>query len=334
MAQINAILGAYAYAVEEDFAKASDQLREAINAAEATGDLISLVMANHWMGHVLADSCEFEQALPYLNKGLEINTMANILWGISAHKSCIARTVYLFQGNVNVGYPMSLDGLQTAEESGDAYSKAEAHFSMAFACLEKRQLVQAKKHLLEGCGLCERFQFVALHSGYEWCLGEIHFLTEQYDESKKHYANAIRILNLNSLYPSVTRVCELAMARTMVLNHEKVTNLDVLLTYIDKNRVKFHEGKLRRHLAEILLNLDEPKIHEAESWIHEAIASDRRNGLLFDLAKDLIVCGELDQRKGDLLKAKEMVGEAINILRDCGADGWVEKYEKELAKLK
>jgi len=51
---------------------------------------------------------------------------------------------------------------------------------------------------------------------------------EQYGESKKHYANAIRILNLNSLYPSFARGCELAIARTMVLNHEKVTNLDAL----------------------------------------------------------------------------------------------------------
>jgi len=334
MAQINAILGAYSYAVEEDFAKASDQLQEAINAAEATGDLISLVMANHWMGHVLADNCKFDQALPYLNKGLEINTMANILWGISAHKSCIARTVYLFQGKVNVGYPMSFEGLQTAEESGDAYSKAEAYFSMGFAYLEKRQLGQARKHLLEGCGLCERFQFVALQSGCAWCLGEICFLMEQYGESKKHYANAIRILNLNSLYPSFARGCELAIARTMVLNHEKVTNLDALLTYIDRNRVKIHEGKLRRELAEILLNLDEPKIHEAESWIHEAIMADRQNGLLFDLATDLAVCGEVYKRKGDGPKAQENLGKAIEILKECGAEGWVTKYEEEMAMLK
>jgi class 3 adenylate cyclase/tetratricopeptide (TPR) repeat protein len=334
MAQVNAILGAYAYAVEEDFAKASDQLREAINAAEATGDLISLVMANHWMGHVFADNCEFDQALPYLNKGLEINTLANILWGISAHKSCIARTVYLFQGKVNVGYPMSLEGLQTAEESGDAYSKAEAHFSMGFAYLEKRQLVQAKKHLLEGCGLCERFQFVALHSGCEWCLGEVYFLMEQYGESKKHYANAIRVLNLNSLLPSFARGCELAMARSMVLNHEKVTNLDALLTYIDRNRVKIHEGKLRRQLAEIWLNLDEPKINEAESWVHEAIVADTQNGLRFDLARDLCICGEVYTRKGDPLKAKGMYGEAVELFKECGAEGWVERYEMELAKLK
>ena len=334
MAQINAILGAYAYAVEEDFAKASDQLREAINAAEAMGDLISLVMANHWMGHVLADSCEFDQALPYLNKGLEINTMANVLWGISAHKSCIARTIYLFQGKVNVGYPMSLEGLQTAEESGDTYSKAEAHCSMAFAYLFKRQLEDAKKHLLEGCGLCERFQFIALLSIMEWGLGELYFTMDQYSKAKTHYSNAIQVLNSNSLFPSFARGCELAMARAMVLNHEKITNLDVLLTYVDKNRVKLHEGRLRRHLAEILLNLDEPKINEAESWIHEAIMADRQNGLRFDLARDLSICGEVCNRKGDPLKAKGMYGEAIELFKECGADGWVTKYEEEMVMLK
>jgi len=28
----------------------------------------------------------------------------------------------------------------------------------------------------------------------------------------------------------------------------------------------------------------------------------------------------------------ENLGKAIEILKECGADGWVEKYEKELAK--
>ncbi len=30
-------------------------------------------------------------------------------------------------------------------------------------------------------------------------------------------------------------------------------------------------------------------------------------------------------------KARENLGKAIEILEGCGADGWVEKYEKELA---
>jgi tetratricopeptide (TPR) repeat protein len=165
-------------------------------------------------------------------------------------------------------------------------------------------------------------------------MGEIYFLMEQYGESRKHYANAIRILNLNSLYPSFARGCELAMARSMVLNHEKLPNLDDLLTYIDRNRVKIYECKLRRQLAEILLNLDEPKIDEAESWVHEAIVADTQNGLRFDLARDLCICGEVYNRKGDPLRAKGMYGEAIELFKECGADGWVERYQKELVKLK
>ena len=32
-------------------------------------------------------------------------------------------------------------------------------------------------------------------------------------------------------------------------------------------------------------------------------------------------------------KAKENLNKAIEILKECGADGWVEKYEKELSDL-
>jgi len=31
--------------------------------------------------------------------------------------------------------------------------------------------------------------------------------------------------------------------------------------------------------------------------------------------------------------AKENLNKAIEILKECGADGWVEKYEKELAAI-
>jgi hypothetical protein len=34
-----------------------------------------------------------------------------------------------------------------------------------------------------------------------------------------------------------------------------------------------------------------------------------------------------------ITKAKENLNKAIEIMEECGADGWVEKYEKELAKL-
>jgi hypothetical protein len=34
--------------------------------------------------------------------------------------------------------------------------------------------------------------------------------------------------------------------------------------------------------------------------------------------------------KRDGLKAQENLGKAIEIQKECGADGWVDKYEKEM----
>jgi hypothetical protein len=41
----------------------------------------------------------------------------------------------------------------------------------------------------------------------------------------------------------------------------------------------------------------------------------------------------LFKRKADFPKVKENLTKATDIFKDCGADGWAEKYEKELAEL-
>jgi hypothetical protein len=53
----------------------------------------------------------------------------------------------------------------------------------------------------------------------------------------------------------------------------------------------------------------------------------------WDLGMDYALYAEFFKRKGDRSKAKENLNKALEILRECGADGWVEKYEKELAAL-
>ncbi len=49
--------------------------------------------------------------------------------------------------------------------------------------------------------------------------------------------------------------------------------------------------------------------------------------------KELSFYAELFKRQGDQPKAKENLSKAIEIFKECGADGWVEKYEKELVAL-
>ena len=55
--------------------------------------------------------------------------------------------------------------------------------------------------------------------------------------------------------------------------------------------------------------------------------------MIWDLGQNYALYAELFKRKGDQLKARENLGKAIEIFKECGADGWVGKYEKELASI-
>jgi tetratricopeptide (TPR) repeat protein len=80
------------------------------------------------------------------------------------------------------------------------------------------------------------------------------------------------------------------------------------------------------------MNIDKKHLSEAEKWIRRAIEDDSKNGTRWCLAQDLAHYGELCKRKGDSAMAKEKLSKAIEIFKECGADGWVKRSEEELAK--
>jgi hypothetical protein len=99
------------------------------------------------------------------------------------------------------------------------------------------------------------------------------------------------------------------------------------------SKIKVNQGWIQRYIGEILLNIDDQHISEAEHWIQKAIGADQTNGMIFHLGRDYALYADLFKRKSDRLKARENLGKAIEILKECGADGWVEKAERELVAL-
>jgi uncharacterized phosphosugar-binding protein len=74
-------------------------------------------------------------------------------------------------------------------------------------------------------------------------------------------------------------------------------------------------------------------MNKAEDWINKAIETDRSHGFMFFLGQDHALYAELFKRKGELSKSKENLNRAIEIFKKCGTDGWVKKYEEEVASL-
>jgi tetratricopeptide (TPR) repeat protein len=333
LCQIYTVLGANYLFTENDCLKAVKVLEEALKILKEIKDYATSLFANYWFGVALAWNCEFERSAQYIQKALDINVATKTLWGISAIKSDLAYFSYIYAGKINLGFQTTQEAVRIAEESGDIYSKAVAYNIHGGSYEAKGLLEEAEKHLLKGVEFCERTNLPARNGGGRFLLGETYFEMGDYPRSKEQYEKVFLILENVRLWPSITNLARVGLARSKVMNREKEVDLESLYAYSRNNKLKVNEGWFQGYIGEILLNIDDQHISEAEHWIQKAIEADQRNRVMFHLGKDYALYADLFKRKGDRLKAHENLGKAIEIFKECGADGWVEKYEKELGTL-
>jgi class 3 adenylate cyclase/tetratricopeptide (TPR) repeat protein len=331
--QIYTIIGTYYCFVEENYPNGFKVLEEALNISEETKDLVASLLANFWFGYALGWNCEFEKALKRFQKVLDIQLATNNLYGISALKSNIAIYSYYYAGNINLGFRTSVEAIRTAEESGDILSKVMAYISHGISCYGKGFLEEAEKHLLKGLEFCERINNPGWNSFAHFNLGEIYFDLGNFAKSQTHFEKGILELENTRAYPSWASLFKVGLARSEVMNKGKDVDLEFLPVHFRNNKVKVIEGWIQRYIGEIFLNVDDRHLSEAEQWIHGAIEADRRNGMMLNLGRDHALCAELFKRKGDRSKFQEHLGKAIDLYKDCGADGWRKKSEERLAML-
>jgi len=333
LAQIYTTIGVYSSFVEEDFPKALKYLGDSLRISEELSDNRILPMTSQWMAITLSWSCEFENSLYHFEKALEIWVAADNLLNISIAKCHIAYLVYDMQGKIDLGYKTSDEALCLAEDSGDIAAKAWACIFHGHSCYFKRLLDDAERYSTKGDDYCKRINLFSIRSYANYLLGEIYFEKGKYQESENYYKQAISLLEDNRLWPFFIKFFKIALARTKVMSNERDIDLELLYSYEAENKVKWLDGWIPRYIGEILLNIDDQRIPDAEKWLNKAIEADHSNGMMFYLGQDYALYAELFKRKGDQEKARENLGKAIEILKECGADGWVQKYEKELTSL-
>jgi tetratricopeptide (TPR) repeat protein len=319
--------------VEDNYIEAFKALAEALKISEEMKDLITSVLASLWFGCLLGWNCEFEKAEQYIQRALDINLAAKNLSGIAVMKSNLACFCCHYPGKMNLGFQITEEAVQTAEESGDSLSKCISYVSHGISCFGKGLLEEAEKHLLKGLNFSERINLHSWNGTAQIYLGETYFEMGDFLRSKEHYEKGIWIWEKIRIWPSLVGWGKVALTRSKVMNKEEGIDLESLYTHSRNNKVKVAEGWIQRYIGEILLNIDDQHISEAEHWIQKAIEADQRNRMMFHLGKDYALYADLFKRKGDRLKAQENLGKAIEILKECGADGWVEKYERKLATL-
>jgi class 3 adenylate cyclase/tetratricopeptide (TPR) repeat protein len=333
LSQIYTILGAYHWAVEENYPETVKALEKALIISEEVKDIVSLVLASFWFGFALGLNCEFERSASYFQRAVDINVAAKNLWGISVNKSMLATCSYWYNGKIDLQFRTTNESLRIAEESGDIYSKVISYVNHGVSCLGKGLLEEAEKHLLKGIEFCERINLNSWNATAQSYLGETYFEMGDFSKSKDHYEKSSWVLENIRISPSWVNLAKVGLARSKVMNKEKDVSLESLYTHSRNNKIKVWEGWVQRYIGEILLNIDDQHLSEAEHWVQKAIEADQRNRTMFSLGKDYALYADLFKRKGDRPKVQENLGKAIEIFKECGADGWAEKAEKELATI-
>jgi class 3 adenylate cyclase/tetratricopeptide (TPR) repeat protein len=325
-------IGLYHFWVEEDSHKGLALIDKATTIAEEVADYLSWWLALYQSGCFLPLISEFKDAHKRLKQCLDSSLRANHPLGMAYSKGGIS-LCYQVEGKMNPAYEVAQETLDLAKETGDAFIKGMAYSCYGTSCYQKGLFDEAKTHLLEWVSSYEKSAPISwITLGYG-SLGSMHLDLREYDEAVNWYKKIISILENFGFLPSLTKHFQTSLVRAKVLRHDQDTELAELFAGYQNNKLMWCEGCMARNIGDILLHIDDDHLSDAELWFQKAIEADSRNGMRWQLATDHACYADWFKKKGDIEGAKEQLTKAIDLFKECGADGWVRKYEEEMANL-
>jgi len=325
-------IGLYYLWVEEDRHKGLQFIDKATTIAEEVADYPSLWLALYHSGSLLIFYSEFKDAHKRLKQCLDFSLMANNPMGIAFSKGAIS-LCYQIEGKMNPAHQFAQETLDLAKETGDAFIKGMAYSIYGASCYYKGLFDEAKNHILEFTSSYEKSASINWIGWAYGNLGLLHIDLREYDDAVNCYKKIISIMEDVSSAPSIIKLTQSCLVRAKVLRHDQDIEVSELFAGYQNNKLTYCEGWMARNIGDILLNMDDDHLSDAEIWFQKAIEADTRNGLRWQVANDHAFYADWFKNKGDIQGAKDQLTKAIDIFKECGADGWVTRTEKTLASL-
>jgi tetratricopeptide (TPR) repeat protein len=215
-------------------------------------------------------------------------------------------------------------------------AKQVSYTSYGVSCYYKGLLDEAEKYLLESLVYHEKSSQAFWGAYASGNLGWSYLDMGNYDKAKEYQKRCIKILADARFFPSWLNVHRLFLAKAKILSHDPDIDLNELNNLIashEENRFEVCESIGTRCIGEIYLHIDDQHMVEAEAYIKRAIEANTKYNTKWELARDHELYADWFKKNGDIPKAKEQLTKAIDLFKECGADGWVTRTERELASL-
>ena len=333
LSQIWSIMSWYYMTVELDMPKSISYLEKAWQKAEEADDEFSKFQAYLSRGWIFWAAAEYERAIDGWKKTGESQFGRHIV-RIVQRKSALAH-IYFYLGQIEKSFQLSHEADMLARESGlvESISYTTIYASKGLAHFGKGNLKEAEQYLLKQKALTFKLQNHVWYIMANINLADIYCELQDFEAAEHHYKTAHQCHDQTKLVPHWGHVSILGIARAGVMLGETEVDLEMLRTITVSEDANSTKGWKARYMGEILLNIDGQHMSEAESWIKKAISANTEAKMRFMLAQDHALYSDFFKRQDNLPQAREQMNKAVEIMKECKADGWVEKYEKELAVL-
>jgi class 3 adenylate cyclase/tetratricopeptide (TPR) repeat protein len=323
-------MGIYNLQVLEDYPKGFEYIDKAIKIAEEVSDHLSWFNALYTSGGAMAFISEFKEAHKRLQQCLDVSLLAQNTMGITFSKTAISG-VYMNEGKITLAHKFAEDALKMSEETGDVFIKGMAYSAYGYSCYGKGLLDEARTHFLEWLASYEKSTVMLYVAIAYMSLGDIYMDLWKYDDAVNCYQTIIPIMKNNSYLPFLSKLIQTSLVRAKVLRRDQDIELSELFECYENYKVTWCKGGVARNIGDVLLHIDDNHLVDAGSWFQKSIEADTKNGFRWNLAMDHACYADWFKKKEDISGAKEQLTRAIDIFRDCGADGWVTRTEEKLA---
>jgi len=326
------ILGAYYFNIAGEAEEGFRCFRKALKFAEEIKDPVSTSSIGNFFGSALALAGRFDEASIVYDETMnrvESGGDIGFLLLLKAQKSFF---IHLLQGDIGHGYKLVKEVLDLAGKQ-DEQANMLAFCVFGYSCFCLGRFDDAEKNLLKAITLLEKAgnnTFVTVAAG---CLGEIFLLKKAYKKSWPYFEKAFQAAERYQS-PETILLCEIQMAKARVLSGQEI-DINELIRSFDNTKMPMVLNKAYsvNTIGEILLFLEDRSADETKEWILKAIEVNTSNGVRFFRGRSYHLYSEFYQKQNNLPQAREQMNKAIDIMKECGADGWVDRYEKELADL-
>ena len=315
------------------FGEAFQYYEKAVTLAKEERDYLSLWNALFSSGATAwAHICDFDTGESSLKEALAMSETTGNTVGTVLAKNHLCLSIYAYNGRIDDAIRESREALQLAMQADDPYLKGTAHTCYGIACFRKGLFGEAEENITMGLSYAHRCDVIGYLIVGHIELGDILMELARYREAQDSYDMAFDVHERSGAIPFHAHTARISKYAASVLGRLGPITLDLHRDLV-QSKVKAYQGSSARLIGTIYLHIDDEHMDEAEMWIRKAIEADGRNRMPWHLARDYALYADFFKKKGDLPQAKEKLNTSIAIFRECGADGWVKKYDEELIRL-